>query len=255
MRDIFDNIYANQPLDPNEAARRSMRPALRKRFFKAAAAGEGNAVLLDGRPVRTPARKTLAAPNADLAQALADEWNAQKDVIDPAAMPLTRLANAVIDGVASAPAAVADEVAKYLGSDLVFYRAGEPAGLVARQAELWNPLLGFARDDLGARFVLAEGVVPQAQPPEAIAAARQAIPNDPWRLGAVSSLTTLTGSALIALVLARGRIDADTAWRAAYVDEDWNMAAWGKDEEALARRAARRAEFDAAVKVLELARQ
>jgi chaperone required for assembly of F1-ATPase len=254
MRDIFDDIYANQPFDPNEAARRSMRPALRKRFFKAAAVGDGNAVLLDNRPVRTPARKPLAAPNADLAQALADEWDAQKDVIDPAAMPLTRLANAVIDGVTAAPAAVADEVAKYLGSDLVFYRADAPEGLVAHQGELWNPLLDFARDEFGARFVLAQGVVHQAQPAEAIAAARQAIPGDPWRLGAVSSLTTSTGSALIALALVRGRIDPETAWRAAHVDEDWNMAAWGRDEEAVARRAARRAEFDAAVKVFDLMR-
>jgi chaperone required for assembly of F1-ATPase len=254
MRDIFDEIYANQPFDPNERARRSMRPALGKRFFKTAAVGEGNTVLLDRRPVRTPARRPLAAPNAALAQALAGEWNAQRDVVDPAAMPLTRLANAVIDGVADAPEAVAGEIANYLGSDLVFYRADTPEGLVARQAELWDPLVAFAREDLGARFVLAQGVVHQAQPPEAVAAARRAIPGDPWRLGALSSLTTLTGSALIALALAQGRIGADDAWNAAHVDEDWNMAAWGRDEDAMVRRAARRAEFDAAAAMLALTR-
>lgn len=250
MRDIFDEIYANQPFDPNEAARRSMRPSLRKRFFTTAAVGEGNTVLLDGRPVRTPARRPLAAPNTALAQALADEWNAQTERVDPWAMPLTRLANAVIDGVTDAPGAVSDEIANYLGSDLVFYRADTPEGLIARQAELWDPLIEFARDDLGARFVLAQGVVHQAQPEQAVAAARQAIPNDPWRLGALSSITTLTGSALIALALAQGRIGADDAWNAAHVDEDWNMAAWGRDKDAMARRAARRVEFDAAVFIL-----
>jgi chaperone required for assembly of F1-ATPase len=252
MRDIFEDIYANQPLDPVEAARRSVRLQARKRFYRAASVGDDGAVLLDGRSVRTPARRALRVPNQTLGQALAQEWEAQRDVIDPAAMPLTRLANAIIDGVADAPDKVAAEVEKYLGTDLVFYRAEAPEGLIARQAQLWDPLVAFARDELGARFILAQGVVHQAQPREAVVVAAKAIPSDAWRLGAVSSITTLTGSALIALALAAECLSAEEAWAAAHVDEDWNLAAWGRDEEILARRAARRAEFDAAIKVLEL---
>ena len=259
MRDIFEDIYADQPLDPMEAARRAVRPNLRKRFYTEASAGEagegGHPVLLDGKPVRTPARRLLAAPTPALAQALAEEWNAQAEVIDPARMPLTRLANAIIDAVADRPGPVADEIARYLGSDLVVYRAEAPEGLLARQAELWDPLLAFARDELGARFVQVAGVMFAEQPPHAVAAARAHIPSDLWRLGAVSSITTLTGSALIALALEKGAIEADAAWDAAYLDEDWQMSQWGRDELALARRAFRRADFDAAATVLRFVRR
>ena len=116
-----------------------------KRFYEQATVDAENAVLLDGKPVRTPARRLLAAPDAALAQAIADEWNAQTAMIDPATMPLTRLANAIIDGVAEAPQPVADEIARYLASDMVFYRAGEPASLVEWQARHWDPVLAFAR--------------------------------------------------------------------------------------------------------------
>ena len=258
MREIFEEIFINQPLDPMEAARRNTRPNLRKRFYKDAsvgAEGEGGfPVLLDGRPVRTPARRPLAAPTQALAQALADEWNAQTETIDPARMPLTRLANAVIDAVADRPQPVADEIAKYLGSDLVCYRAEGPEGLVARQSEIWDPVLAFARDALGARFAQVQGVMFSAQPQEATEAARAHIPGDAWRLGAVSSITTLTGSALLALALAKGALDATAAWDAAHLDEDWQMAQWGRDELAIARRNFRRGDFDAAATVLKLAR-
>jgi chaperone required for assembly of F1-ATPase len=256
MREFLTEIIENQPLDPSEAARRNARPTLRKRFYKQARIGEaGNRdfpILLDGRPVHTPARRRLAAPTAALAQAVADEWNAQAELIDPARMPLTRLANVIIDAVADRPQPVADEVAKYLGTDLLFYRASTPAGLIARQAETWDPVLAWARDTLGARFVQVEGVMYAAQPEHAIAAARAGIPSDAWRLGAVSSITTLTGSALLALALAGEALAADAAWDAAHLDEDWQMAQWGRDELALQRRAYRRAEFDAAVMVLRL---
>ncbi len=255
MRDIFEDIFINPPLDPAESARRNMRPALRKRFYENACVGAeagSFAVLLDGKPVRTPARRALAAPSRELTQALADEWNAQADTIEPAKMPLTRLANIVIDAVADAPAPVASEIVKYLGTDLACYRASEPAGLVERQAQHWDPLLAFACEALGARFVLAQGITFVAQPPEAVAAAAKAIPQNPWRLGALSSIVTLTGSALIALALAQGHMSADAAWEAAHVDEDWQMHKWGRDEAALARRAFRLAEMQAAAMVLEL---
>jgi chaperone required for assembly of F1-ATPase len=256
MRDFLDDIMRNQPLDPKEAARRGARPALRKRFYKAAHVGEavadGFPLLLDGKPVKTPGRRALAGPARPLAEKLAAEWDAQADVVDPGRMPLTRLANAVIDAVADAPGPVADEVAKYLGSDLVCYRAERPAGLIERQADAWDPVLVWARQALGARFVLGQGVMHVAQADEAIAAARAAIPSEPWRLGAIAAVTTLTGSALLALALAQGAIDPEAAWAAAHVDEDWQMAQWGRDEDALARRAFRRAEFEAAVAVLSL---
>jgi chaperone required for assembly of F1-ATPase len=236
-----------------EAARRAVRPTLRKRFYVKAAAvssGDGFAVRLDDKPVRTPGGRVLAAPAPALAQAIAAEWDAQREHIDPASMPLTRLANAIVDGVHDRPGLVAAEVEKYLASDLVCYRASSPPGLAARQARHWDPLLDWASQTLGARFAVGEGVVHVAQPEAALATARAAIPTDPWRLGAVHTLTTLTGSALMALALARGRLTAEEAWQAAHVDEDWNMEQWGRDELALERRAFRFAELCAAVTVL-----
>ncbi len=256
MREFLQELFANQPLDPTEAARRNARLALRKRFYEqasAGAAGEGGVpVLLDDRPVRTPARRTLAAPTPALAHAIAQEWNAQEDVIDPARMPLTRLANAIIDAVADHAQPVTDEIAKYLGSDLLLYRANTPASLVVRQAQVWDPLLAWARDELGARFVQVEGVMFAAQPEHAVAAARAHIPSGTWRLGAVSSITTLTSSALLALALAHDALGPDAAWDAAHIDEDWQMVQWGCDELALQRRGFGRAEFNAAVTVLRL---
>ena len=262
MRDIFEEIFENQPLDPTESARRSMRTSLRARFYKQAHAGEGSdgfPVLLDGRPVRTPARNPLAAPDRALALALAAEWDAQKDKVDPAVMPLTRLANSIVDGVAPKPAPVADEIKQYLGTDLLFYRAAEPAGLVASQREHWDPIVDWARETFGARFVLAEGIVHVAQPSAAITSTAAAIPNganmkDAWRLGALNVVTTLTGSALLALALAAKRLSIDEAWAAAHVDEDWNMSLWGRDEVILARRAYRFAEMQAASRVLDALR-
>jgi chaperone required for assembly of F1-ATPase len=253
LRDIFTDLFANERSDPVEAARRAMRPPLPRRFYQQASveeAEDGFRVVLDGRPVRTPARGFLIAPSRALAEAIAAEWDAQGETIDPATMPLTRLANSIIDGVAAALGPVAADVEKYLNSDLLFYRAEGPQRLVERQARLWDPVLAWAREVLGARFILAQGVVHAAQPEDAIAAARAAIPGDPWRLGAVHVITTLTGSALLALALLGGQLTADDAWTAAHVDEDWNMEQWGRDEIALARRTARRAEYDAAATVL-----
>jgi chaperone required for assembly of F1-ATPase len=261
MRDIFDELFRNEPLDPTEAARRAMRPQLRRRFYERVSVADGKdgfALALDGRPVKTPARRALAAPTQPLAQAIADEWQAQREHIDPSAMPLTRLANSIIDGVVDAAGPVAEEIARYLASDLVFYRVSTPHGLVARQVAAWDPVIDWARDALGARFVLGEGLAHVAQPEAALAAAGSAIPQDAsnvkdmWRLGALHSITTLTGSALIALAVLRGRLSVAEAWTAAHVDEDWNMDTWGRDELALERRAYRFAEMQAAGRVLAL---
>ncbi len=235
MRDIFDDLFRGEPIDPVEAARRAGRPQLPRRFYRSAGVGEAEGefrLLLDGRPVKTPARHPLAVPTRALAQAIADEWEAQGEHIDPARMPLTRLANSILDGVRTAAAPVAEEIGKYLASDLLFYRADVP-GLAARQAALWDPVLDWAREELGA-----------------LARARRAVPDDPWRLGALHSMTALTGSALLALAVLRGRLSVEDAWQAAHVDEDWNFEQWGRDALALERRAFRFAEMQAAATLL-----
>jgi chaperone required for assembly of F1-ATPase len=255
MRDIFEDIFTVEPSDPTEAARRAMRPRLRRRFYETASVGEsagGFAILLDDRPVKTPAHHALAAPNAAFAQAIAGEWAAQTEFVNPAKMPLTRLANSIVDGVATARADVKAEIEKYLGSDLLFYRAQTPDTLVARQAQLWDPVLAWAGETLGACFVLTEGVTFVAQPEASLAAAATAIPSDAWRLGALHAVTTITGSALIAFALAAGFLTLDQAWAAAHADEDWQMEQWGRDEIALASRAFRLSDMQAAATVLAL---
>jgi chaperone required for assembly of F1-ATPase len=253
MRELFED-RPETPVDgPMEAARRGLGPALLRRFYDRAATvavPEGHAVRLDDKPVRTPARRVLVAPSSALAEALAAEWEAQRELVAPANMPLTRLANSIIDGVADQPAPVTAEIAKYLASDLLFYRAPSPAELAERQRQRWDPILAWAAQDLGARFQCTEGVIHISQPQAAVEAASAAIPDDPWRLGATHAATTLTGSALIALALAREFLSADTAWQAANVDEDWNMEQWGRDELALERRAYRFAELQAAALIL-----
>jgi chaperone required for assembly of F1-ATPase len=253
MRDIFTEIFESEPFDPVEAARRAVRPNLRKRFYESAHSREGGAVLLDGKQIKTPARRVLSAPTRELADAIAGEWDLQRDVVDPVRMPLTRLANAIIDAVSEAPQPVVDEIEKYLRSDLVFYRAEAPAGLVEKQSRAWDPVLAWARDRYNAHFVLAQGIMHVAQPRESVEALRAAIPAEPWRLGAVSSITTLTSSGLLAVALAHRGLEPDEVWAAAHVDEDWQMSQWGRDELALQRRAFREAEFRAAVKVLRYA--
>lgn len=231
--------------------------ALPKRFYKAASAGERDgafALLLDGRPARTPAKFPLAFPNAGIAEAVAAEWDAQVEIIDPRTMPMTRIANVAIDGVATASDAVADEIVTYAGTDLVCYRAEGPDRLVARQGAHWDPLLAFARDALGARFMLSAGVMFVEQPAHAIEAVRRAVPRDDvFALASLSVITTLTGSALIALALLRGAISPEEAWAAANVDDDWNAELWGEDAEATARTANRRIEMFAAAEMLRLA--
>ena len=246
--------------DPVKAARDPARP-LPKRFYKEATVGEaegGYAVLLDGKTVNTPARRRLAAPSKPLAEALAAEWAGQGERIDPATMLLTRLVNTALDGVAAQMEEVEAEVVKYAGSDLICYRAGEPESLVAAQSAAWDPFVAFARDRLGARLALAQGVMFVEQPPEALGAVAAATRRHvgagagaALRLAALHVMTTLTGSAVLALAVALRETDVETAWRAANVDEDWQMRAWGEDAEAMARRSGRAAEMRAAAFVAD----
>ena len=254
MRELFDEVAGQSPLDPEEAVRRATRRPQRKRFYKQADITEtqdGFGIVLDGKPVRTPSGRPLLAPTRDIADGIAAEWNAQVELIDPLTMPLTRFANSVGEGVIDRVDAVTDDVAKYLGSDLLFYRAAHPEALVAREAALWDPVLFWAAEELGAHFIHAEGILHVRQPDSAISAARAALPQDPWSVAALHVVTTLTGSALLALALAHGLLDPDQVWAAAHVDEDWNSEQWGIDEEVAVRRAARLVDFRAAASVLK----
>jgi chaperone required for assembly of F1-ATPase len=254
MRELFDEVTGKSPLDPQEMVRRSTRGPQRKRFYARAGVAQspdGFAITLDDKPVRTPSGRALAAPSPDIAAAIAAEWEAQQEFIHPLTMPLTRLANSVVDAVADRVEAVAADIAKYFESDLLFYRAGHPDGLVAREAAHWDPVLFWAAEALGAHFILAEGIMHVRQPDAAVQAARAALPDDPWSVAALHVITTSTGSALLALALLRGVLDSDQVWAAAHVDEDWNIEKWGIDEEVAARRAARRVDFAAAVRILK----
>lgn len=258
MRDLLGDLDSGNHLsdpDPVRRAQIQMRQPLPKRFYKLAEVAEvpeGFAVRLDGKPVRTPGKAVLALSTAAAAELVASEFSAQGETIDPVSMPILRLANTAIDGVANEMQAVLEDVMRFSSSDLLCYRADAPERLVERQAELWDPVLDWAQATLGARFFLAEGVMHVEQPRESVAAVglwlRQRA--EPFRLSAIHLMTTLTGSALLALAVETRMLEPDAAWAAAHVDEDWNIAQWGEDAEAAERRKARRRDFDAAVALL-----
>ncbi|GJD68825.1 ATP12 family chaperone protein [Methylobacterium gnaphalii] len=247
-----------KPPDPHAIARGHGKPVLPKRFYKEAGFSEteaGFGLTLDGRPARTPARNLLRLPTRALAERVAAEWQAQAEVIDPAKMPLTRLANSAIDGVAERRDEVAADLGAYAGTDLVAYRASDPPRLIAAQSEAWDPIVDWARDALGARLVLSEGVMHVTQPDETVAAIRAEIGrvDGTFRLAALHAMTTLTGSLLIALAVLHGRLTAEQAWAAAHVDETFQASVWGSDAEAEARLVTRKAEFEAAAATAALA--
>lgn len=241
---------------PKGPIKDALRPPLPKRFYKTAtlaahAAGPGFEVHLDGRPLRTPLKRILVIADEAFADLVASEWNAQGAVIDPATMPATRLANSAVDTVANDRAAAAAEIVAYAGSDLLCYRASNPAGLVARQSEVWNPVLAEVEKLIGARFIQAEGVMHTSQPnavANGIAAAVDGL--DDLKLAAVQLITTLTGSAVLAIACLNGLLTPDAVWAAAHLDEDWQIELWGRDEEAEVRRALRERDFRAAAAAL-----
>ncbi|MDX2201881.1 MAG: ATP12 family protein [Hyphomicrobiaceae bacterium] len=237
--------------DPIRAAAQRQLP---KRFYTAVQVepkAGGFHVLLDGRPVRTPAKAELGLPSAELAAAVAAEWEAQGAHIDPSAMPLTRIANSSIDGVSRRRAEVEDEIARYAANDLVAYRAEAPEALARRQAEAWDPIVAWAAGQLGVAPVVGTGIVHIAQSPGLAGAVKARLAaTDPFALAALHVITTLTGSALLALAHAHGAIGAEAMWTAAHIDEDFQIEQWGWDAEASQRRAAREREMLAAVRVL-----
>jgi chaperone required for assembly of F1-ATPase len=227
--------------------------SLPERFYKIVTIGEDHSILLDGRAVRTPKKKKLTLPTAALAEAVAGEWRAQVKVINPALMPLTKLANTAIDRMGAERLHVAGEVVAFAANDLVCYRAGEPAELVSLQARHWNPVLHWAQAALDAAFKSTVGVIHVPQPPPALQAVEQHIGGfDDFTLSAVHNATTLTGSALLALMLQACAISPEDAWTAAHVDDDFQIGRWGEDFEAAARRSYRQTEFEATCRFLNL---
>lgn len=258
MRDLLNDLEAGKHLsdaDPVRRTRNQMRTPLSKRFYKTvkvAKTPDGHVIHLDGKPVLTPARALMILPTEAAAKLIADEFDAQTENIDPVTMPVMRLLNTAQDGVAADPQAVLEDILRFASSDLVCYRAGSPEALVERQNEAWDPVIDWARRHLGARLFLAEGVVHVEQPREAIGAIDVHLRSraEPLRLAAVHVMTSLTGSALLSLAVEAGEMDVEAAWSAAHVDEDWNIAQWGEDAEAAARRAYRKRDMLAAARLL-----
>ncbi|WP_372839126.1 ATP12 family chaperone protein, partial [Phaeovulum sp.] len=216
---------------------------------------EGFGVALDGRAVKTPAKATLALPSRALAEAIAAEWDAQQGEIDPRQMPMTRAANAAIDKVATQHAEVAALVAEYGGTDLLCYRATTPAALRMRQDSAWQPWLDWAEATFSARLIVTEGVTPVSQDVESttrLAAAVAAM--GPFELAALYDLVAISGSLVLGLAVSEGRLTADTAWNISRIDEDWQIAQWGEDEEATAHAERKRAAICDAERFLKLVR-
>lgn len=216
-----------------------------KRFWVAAtteACDGGFTVRLDGRPVKTPAKAPLVVPTQAMAQAIAAEWEAQTGLVRPETMPATRSANSAIDKVAPLFDAVVGEIAGFGGSDLLCYRAVDPPALIARQESGWGPLLDWAATALDAPLVVTHGVIPVPQPAESLARLRAIVAgHSAFELAALHDLVAITGSLILGLAVARGRLSVDTAFDLSRIDEHWQIEQWGEDEEAAAAEALRRA--------------
>lgn len=227
-----------------------------KRFWKDVTVeldGAAWVIRLDGRPIKTPARLTLEVPNEALAEAIAEEWRAVGETIDPRAMPLTGLANAAIDRVAPARDAFAQNLANYAEADLACYRAEGPRELVDRQAEQWDPLLAWARRRFDIDFVITTGLMHVAQPPATVERLSHAIAAlDPFRLAGLSPLVTIGGSLIAALAVLEKAVTPEEGWEAVSVDDRWQLEQWGADAGAETALENRRRDFLAAAKFLEL---
>ncbi|MEM1372413.1 MAG: ATP12 family protein, partial [Pseudomonadota bacterium] len=234
-------------------------PVERVEPLDAGAAADGHdryQIKLSGRTIKTPARQTLALPTEALAEAIADEWRAQGDLIDPQSMPLTKLANTTCDGILARADDVRAEILAFVGRDLVCYCAATPFDLFERQQTQWAPALRWAERTFGCPLVTTEGLMPIEQPTEVLAGAKSAIDRlAPWQLGAVHVITTLTGSGVMALMLANEAILPESVWDAAHVDDTYQAEQWGADAEAEARLDYRKAEMLSACRFLEAVRE
>lgn len=228
-----------------------MKRVYRKVETRAVEGGWG--VTLDGRTLRTPARRELVLPSAALAAAIAAEWDAQEGDIRPPTMPLFRLAATALDRTALQRDLVIRDTANYAGSDLVCYRADQPPALAARQQAMWQPLIEWARMRYDAALAVTTGIVPTRQSQAALHAFAAAVAaQDDFRLTALYALTAACGSLVIALALLEGRLGPEEAFAASQLDETFQIEAWGEDAEAAARRQALAADIAAAARFLAL---
>lgn len=226
-----------------------------KRFWKVATATPcdgGFTVMLDARPVRTPAKAALTLPTLAMAEAVAAEWDAQDGLIDPRKMPVTRGANAAIDKVRTQRDEVVALLAEYGDSDLLCYRAAGPEELIARQTQHWDPMLDWADAQLGVRLAVGVGVMHVTQSPQALAKLQQEVAAfDDFALAGVHDLISLSGSLILALAVTKKGLSAEDAWHLSRIDEHWQIEQWGDDEEAEATELIKRTAFlDAALFVM-----
>ncbi|MDX2235113.1 MAG: ATP12 family protein [Hyphomonadaceae bacterium] len=223
-------------------------PAVHRRFYKdavAAPAAGGYGVLIDGRQLRTPGKTPFVAPTSALAEACAAEWRAQGDAVQPQTMPLTRLVNVALDHTPRARARIVESIAGYAATDLVCHRADAPEPLAAKQAEAWDPLVAWAAERLRAPLAVVTGVIAARQPDAArpaFAASAEAF--DDFALTGLARAVGMAGSGVIGLAMAHGHLDAEAAWRAACVDDFWQLETWGEDFIARQRLDALKEEFD-----------
>ena len=225
-----------------------------KRFYKtvSVAPGEGGfGVLLDGKPVKTPARNQLSLPTQKLANAIAAEWRAQGEEVIATSMPLLRLANSVIDGVAANRESVIDAILRFGENDLLCYRAHQPPELAARQRADWDPLLDWAQQKFGTQMTVAEGLTHVDQPAQALAALRRALDGfDAFTLGGLHVIASITGSMVLALAVAEGEVSAHQAFTLSRIDEAYQAEKWGEDAGAVKRATALAGEMDKAVELI-----
>ena len=259
MRDILSDAEkqaANEGRNPDVLNGKLDAPKLPRRFYKSVGIADhedGASITLDEKPIRTPGKRLLKLPNREAARLAAGEWEAQETEINPLKMPVTRIANTAIDGVADEAQAVFEDILKYASSDLLCYRAESPQGLVDKQCRFWDPLLDWADQELGARFETGTGITHVAQPKDALVAYEQRLKlyDAPFNLACLHTMTSLSGSAIIALALAEDVLAAEDAWKAAHVEEDWNISLWGEDFEAAKMRQQKSEEFFAADRLLK----
>jgi chaperone required for assembly of F1-ATPase len=227
-----------------------------KRFYQQVAIGSDYNILLDGKAIKTPAKTLLILPTRALAEAVASEWQMQGEKIEPQTMPLTRHANTVIDRITQHRDAVIAEIAKFGGTDMICYRASGPADLVARQCEAWDPLLEFARAQLGAPLRATAGISAIAQAPEVLQALEAAVAaHDNWQLAALHDAVSISGSVVIGLALSHGHLAVGQAWAAGQLDELYQIERWGEDDLAATARKDKREALEVAARLFHLLRQ
>lgn len=254
MRDFIEDAHAHRN-DGYGRAQAHAKTELPKRFYKQtgiAVTADGFAVTLDGRPTRTPGRVPVAVAQEALAQLMAEEWAAQGEFIDPEKMPMVRLVNSAIESGPDKVGPLRDEIVRYASNDLLLYRADSPRELVAAEEAAWDEALVRLARHFGVAFQPTIGILHQPQPVATLGRLREAIADESLLpLTALVSITSLTGSGLLAIGLRHGLFAPDDVWAAAHVDEDHNIRLWGEMEEARLRRDKRRIEFDAAVRLLQ----